>query len=58
MDDPEYLIRANQVKKQFGDDYATVYADIIDKYNNDPFSLPNIESFSEGSSRAQLRAFW
>lgn len=57
MDDPEYLIRANQVKKQFGDDYATVYADIIDKYNNDPFSLPNIESFSEGSSRAQLRAF-
>lgn len=29
----------------------------IDKYNNDPFSLPNIESFSEGASRAQLKAF-
>lgn len=57
MDDPEYLIRANQVKKQFGDDYMAVYADIIDKYNNDPFSLPNIESFSEGASRAQLKAF-
>lgn len=57
MDDPEYLIRANQVKKQFGDYYVTVYADIIDKYNNDPFSLPNIESFSEGASRAQLKAF-
>lgn len=57
MDDPEYLIRANQVKKQFGDDYVAVYADIIDKYNNDPFSLPNIESFSEGASRAQLKAF-
>lgn len=56
MDDPEYLIRANQVKKQFGDDYTTVYADIIDKYNNDPFSLPNIESFDGGSSRAQLRS--
>lgn len=54
MDDPEYLIRANQVKKQFGDDYTTVYADIIDKYNNDPFSLPNIEQFSNGKSRAQL----
>ena len=27
MDDPEYLIRANQVKKQFGDDYMAVYAD-------------------------------
>lgn len=55
MDDPEYLIRANQVKKQFGDDYTTVYADIIDAYNNDPFSLPNISSFNGGTSRAQLQ---
>lgn len=55
IDDPEYLIRANQVKKQFGDDYTTVYADIIDAYNNDPFSLPNISSFNGGTSRAQLQ---
>lgn len=55
MDDPEYLIRANQVKKQFGDDYTTVYADIIDAYNNDPFSLPNIDKFNGGTSRAQLQ---
>ena len=55
MDDPEYLIRANQVKKQFGDDYTTVYADIIDAYNNDPFSLPNISSFNGGASKAQLQ---
>lgn len=55
MDDPEYLIRANQVKKQFGDDYTTVYADIIDAYNNDPFSLPNISSFNGGTSKAQLQ---
>lgn len=43
MDDPEYMIRAKQVKEKFGDDYISAYADVIDRYNNDPFSLPNIE---------------
>ena len=42
MDDPEYITRANQVKRQFGDDYTTAYADIINAYNDDPTKLPKI----------------
>lgn len=42
MDDPEYITRANQVKRQFGDDYTTAYADIINAYNDDPTKLPKL----------------
>lgn len=55
MDDPAYLERAAQVKKQFGDDYTKVYADIIDSYNNYPFSLPRVEQFSNEKSRARMQ---
>lgn len=51
MDDPEYLDRALQVKKKFGDDYTTVYADIIDAYNNNPNSyLPVVDVYNNPRS--------
>lgn len=54
MDDPEYMARANQVKQQFGDDYTSVYADIINDYNENPSRLPKVETFDGGKSRAQI----
>lgn len=51
MDDPEYLDRALEVKKKFGDDYTQVYADIIDAYNNDPNSyLPVVDVYNNSAS--------
>lgn len=51
MDDPEYLDRALQVKKKFGDDYTQVYADIIDAYNNNPNSyLPVVDVYNNPRS--------
>lgn len=56
-DDPEYLKRANQVKQQFGDDYITTYADLIQAYNEDPLKLPGIEFYnSTGKDRASMTA--
>lgn len=52
MDDPEYITRANQVKRQFGDDYTTAYADIIDAYNNDPTKLPKLAEINDKISSA------
>ena len=40
MDDPSYMRRAQQVKSKYGDDYASVYADIINAYNESPDMLP------------------
>lgn len=51
MDDPEYLNRALQVKKKFGDDYTQVYADIIDAYNTNPNSyLPVVDVYNNPTS--------
>lgn len=47
MDDPEYITRANQVKRQFGDDYTTAYADIINAYNDDPTKLPKLAEIND-----------
>lgn len=56
-DDPEYLRRANQVKQQFGDDYITTYADLIQAYNEDPLKLPGIEFYnSTGKDKASMAA--
>ncbi len=61
MDDPAYLRRAEEVQKQFGDDYSMPYADAFISYNGDPASLPqvalsddyrsfgNMERLSDGS---------
>lgn len=40
MDDPSYLARAAEVKNKFGDNYARIYADIIQDYNINPNRLP------------------
>lgn len=40
MDDPSYMRRAQQVKNKYGDDYISVYADIINTYNESPELLP------------------
>jgi hypothetical protein len=40
MDDPSYMRRAQQVKSKYGDDYTSVYADIINAYNESPDMLP------------------
>lgn len=52
MDDPEYITRANQVKRQFGDDYTTAYADIINAYNDDPTKLPKLAEINDKLSSA------
>lgn len=49
MDDPNYMIRAKEVKKAFGDDYITPYADIIDSYNVDPTKLPKVQLMDLGN---------
>lgn len=58
MDDPEYMIRAKQVKEKFGDDYISAYADVIDRYNNDPFSLPNIEVLKNNTKNSRASMTW
>lgn len=40
MDDPSYMRRAQQVKNKYGDDYTSIYADIINAYNESPELLP------------------
>nr|DAG92636.1 MAG TPA: hypothetical protein [Crassvirales sp.] len=42
MEDPSYTNRANEVRKQFGDDYSIPYADMFIAYNMDPSLLPNV----------------
>lgn len=39
MEDPDYITRAAEVQKKFGDDYLTTYADILQAYNEDPSKL-------------------
>lgn len=43
MEDPSYTNRANEVRKQFGDDYSIPYADMFIAYNMDPSLLPNVQ---------------
>ena len=40
MDDPAYMNRANQVAKQFGDNYVPTYADAMLMYDIGPEALP------------------
>ena len=43
MEDPSYTNKANEVRKQFGDDYSIPYADMFIAYNMDPSLLPNVQ---------------
>ena len=54
QDDPSYLQRAAEVKEKFGDDYSTVYADLIDMYNRSPEHFPKTTTF-DGGGRARAR---
>lgn len=57
QDDPSYLQRAAEVKQRFGDDYSTVYADLIDTYNNAPSGFPKAKMFDgRGTARARMEA--
>ena len=57
MDDPSYMRRAQQVKSKYEDDYASVYADIINAYNESPDMLPKAKgSTSLGQNRAMMKA--
>lgn len=57
MDDLSYMRRAQQVKSKYGDDYASVYADIINAYNESPDMLPKAKgSTSLGQNRAMMKA--
>ena len=58
MDDPSYLARAAEVKNKFGDNYARIYADIIQDYNTNPNRLPKsiIDLNLDPEVRAQMRA--
>ncbi len=54
MDDPAYLHRAEQVRKQFGTDYSIPYADAFMAYNVNPAQLPNVKLLDDniGATRA------
>lgn len=56
MEDPSIISRAEEVRKAFGDDYLTAYADTLDSYNEVPASLPKAVKSNEIRGRAMLRA--
>lgn len=56
MDDPSYMRRAQQVKNKYGDDYTSIYADIINAYNESPELLPKAKgSLSLGEARGKMQ---
>jgi len=56
IDDPSYMRRAQQVKNKYGDDYTSVYADIINTYNESPELLPKAKgSLSLGEARGKMQ---
>lgn len=57
MEDPAYISRAAKVQEQYGDDYLTTYADIIQAYNEDPNLLikANLRNL-QGGARARMEA--
>lgn len=59
MEDPDYISRASEVYKKYGDDYLTTYADILQTYNDNPNLLPksNLKAFPlNNPSRAAMEA--
>lgn len=55
-EDPAYLNRAAEVQKQYGDDYSTIYADLIQDYDTNPNNLPKAFLDLNLEHRAQMRA--
>lgn len=56
MGDPSYMRRAQQVKNKYGDDYTSIYADIINTYNESPELLPKAKgSLSLGEARGKMQ---
>lgn len=56
MDDPSYIERAAEVKKNFGDNYLRVYSDLLQDYNIKPNNLPKATLDSNIRGRAEMRA--
>lgn len=54
MEDPDIISRAEQVRKKFGDDYLTTYADVLQAYNGNPNLLPKGKHNSNIKGRAEL----
>lgn len=57
MEDPAYIKRAAKVQKEYGDDYLTTYADILQAYNENPNLLmkSSLGSLQNGA-RARMEA--
>lgn len=55
MEDPSYIRRAEEVKKQFGDDYTIPYADMFTAYNIDPSSLPQVDIIDDFTKAGSMR---
>lgn len=57
MEDPAYIKRAAKVQKEYGDDYLTTYADILQTYNENPDLLmkSSLGSLQNGA-RARMEA--
>lgn len=57
MEDPAYIKRAAKVQKEYGDDYLTTYADILQAYNENPDLLmkSSLGSLQNGA-RARMEA--
>lgn len=55
MEDPSYIRRAEEVKKQFGDDYTIPYADMFTAYNIDPNSLPQVDIIDDFTKAGSMR---
>lgn len=56
MDDPSYLERAREVKRNFGDNYTRIYSDLIQDYNTNSNNIPKAILDSGISGRAKMRA--
>lgn len=54
MDDPAYMNRANQVAKQFGDNYVPTYADAMLMYDIGPEALPWVKLNDEVDSFGRM----
>lgn len=54
MEDPDYIRRAGEVARKYGDDYLTTYADLLQAYDSNPNLFPKGVKDTNSKFRAQM----
>lgn len=54
MEDPDYIRRAGEVARKYGDDYLTTYADLLQAYDGNPNLFPKGVKDTNSKFRAQM----